>query len=108
MSVRSEIFTNKGVETLKPFFSNWCISGNNVTISKIEVSLFPYESALSKYTIKHTIIIFEKRLIFAWLVTDVYNPFYYPLSLRKYGIRAILWVSNHITTANTITIISNY
>ena len=69
MSARSEIFTTKGVKTLKPFFSNYyilhfrlsntCISSNNVTISKIEVSLFPSESALSKYAIKHTTIIFR-------------------------------------------------
>ena len=40
-----------------------------MTISNIEVSLFPSESALSKYAIKHTTIIFEKRLILAWWVT---------------------------------------
>ena len=40
-----------------------------MTISTIEVSLFPPESALSKYAIKHTTIIFEKRLILGWWVT---------------------------------------
>ena len=79
MSARSEVITNKRVTTLKPFFSNYyilhfrhsnkCITGNNVTISNVEVSLFPSESALSKYAIKHTTIIFEKRLILAWRVT---------------------------------------
>ena len=81
MSARSEIFTNKGVKTLKPFFSNQyiqhfqhsnkCVSGNIVTISNIEVSLLPSESALSKYAIKRTTIIFEKRLILAWWVTYI-------------------------------------
>ena len=73
MSARNGIFTNEGIKTLKQFFSNWyflhfrhsnmCIFGNNVTISKIEVSLFPPESVLSMHAIKHTTIIFEKRLI---------------------------------------------
>ena len=43
-----------------------------MTINKIEVSLFPYESALSKYPIKRPTIIFEKRLILAWRVTYVH------------------------------------
>ena len=74
MSARSEIFTNKEVKTLKPFFSDYdilhfrysnrCISGNN------EVSLFPSESALSKYLIIRPTIIFKKRVILAWRVTN--------------------------------------
>ena len=40
-----------------------------MTISNIEVSLLSSESALSKYAIKHTTIIFEKRLNLAWWVT---------------------------------------
>ena len=42
-----------------------------MTINKIEVSLFPSESAVSKYPIKRPTIIFEKRLILAWRVTYV-------------------------------------
>ena len=34
-----------------------------MTINKIEVSLFPSESALSKYAIKRPTNIFEKHLI---------------------------------------------
>ena len=48
-----------------------------MTISNIEVSLLPCESALSKYAIKHTTIIFEKRLILAWLVTYIYSVYIY-------------------------------
>ena len=40
-----------------------CISGNNVTVNNNYVSSFPSKSALSKYAIKHTTIIFEKHLI---------------------------------------------
>ena len=82
MSARSEIFTNKGVKTLKPFFSdqyilhfrpsNRCISGNNVTINKIEVALFPSESALSKYPIKRPTIILKKRLIHTHIYIYIY------------------------------------
>ena len=43
-----------------------------MTINKIEVSLFPSESALSKYPIKRPTIILEKRLILAWRVTYDY------------------------------------
>ena len=60
MSARSEMFTNKGVKTLKPFFSdqyilhfppsNRCISGNNVTTNKIEVSSFPSESTVQIFS----------------------------------------------------------
>ena len=42
-----------------------------MTINKIEVSLFPSESALFKYPIKT--IIFEKHLIWAWWVTYTEN-----------------------------------
>ena len=41
-----------------------------MTICNIEVSLFPCESALSKYAIKPATIIFEKRRILAWRVTN--------------------------------------
>ena len=47
-----------------------------MTINKIEVALFPSESALSKYLIKRSTIIFEKRLILAWRVTYVLVPDY--------------------------------
>ena len=40
-----------------------------MTISNIEVSSFPSESALSKYAIKQATIIFEKHRILAWRVT---------------------------------------
>ena len=40
-----------------------------MAISIIEVSLFPSESALFKYAIKLTTIIFEKRLILGWWIT---------------------------------------
>ena len=43
-----------------------------MTINKIEVSLFPSESALSKYPIRRPTIILEKRLILVWRVIYIY------------------------------------
>jgi len=34
-----------------------------------------------------------------------YNPFYQPLLLRKYGIRAVLLISIHVATAKMIIVI---
>ena len=70
-SARSDIFTFSQISTFCIFDIQICVSLDIMWL--YETLRYHYfrmnHSALSKYAIKHTTIIFEKRLILAWWVT---------------------------------------
>ena len=71
-----------------------------MTINKIEVSVFPFESALFKYPIKRPTIIFEKRLILAWRVT--YGMCKYSLKLDMVTPHYYFWILVNLAWNNPI------